>query len=47
MRYRVMVLNPHTYPTVDGSQAVSEAHGVLTVTVKDGKDKKQISQKHQ
>ena len=40
-------LKPHTYPTVDGSTGVSEAHGVLTVTVKDGKDKKQISQKHQ
>ena len=33
-------LKPHTYPTVDGSTGVSEAHGVLTVTVKDGKDKK-------
>ena len=35
-----MVLNHITYPTVDGSTGVSEAHGVLTVTVKDGKDKK-------
>lgn len=33
-------LKPHTYPTVDGSTGVSEAHGVLTVTVKDGEDKK-------
>lgn len=33
-------LKPHTYPTVDGSPGVSEARGVLTVTVKDGGDKK-------
>lgn len=33
-------LKPHTYPTVDGSTGVSEARGVLTVTVKDGGDKK-------
>lgn len=33
-------LKPHTYPTVDGSPGVSEARGVLTVTVKDGEDKK-------
>ena len=33
-------LKPHTYPTVDGSTGVSEAHGVLSVTVKDGENKK-------
>ncbi len=33
-------LKPHTYPTVDGSLGVSEARGVLTVTAKDGEDKK-------
>lgn len=33
-------LKPYTYPTVDSSTGVSEAHGVLTVTVKDGEDKK-------
>ncbi len=40
MQCQIMVLNHILCPTVDGSPGVSEVGGVLTVTVKDGEDKK-------